>query len=332
MLGFIRNTLHPARYHGRVRNQKPPFFEGWYYKVVDASERERFAIIPGVFWSDDPHAFIQVLDGESARATYHRFPMDVFWAADDRFEVHIGPNRFTPNDVVLQIDRPEQVISGTLRLGGLTPWPVTWTAPGIMGWYGWVPVMECYHGIISLDHRVHGTMCVDGREIDFEGGRGYGEKDWGRSFPEAYIWFQTNHFDAPGTCLTGSVAIIPWGKRAFRGFIVGFWHNETLYRFATYTGAKSESLQVDEDTVRWVLADKRHRLEITARRGAGQLYGLLLGPTTHEMGKRIGETLSATIHVRLTERGGRVLFDGTGRHAGLETYNVQQRLLEMQER
>jgi len=50
MLRFLRNTLHPARYHGRLRDQRPPFFEGWYFKVVDATERHRFAFIPGVSW------------------------------------------------------------------------------------------------------------------------------------------------------------------------------------------------------------------------------------------------------------------------------------------
>ncbi|MCK7537696.1 MAG: tocopherol cyclase family protein [Marinilabiliales bacterium] len=29
---------------------------------------------------------------------------------------------------------------------------------------------------------------------DFSGGRGYIEKDWGHSFPSAYVWMQSNHF------------------------------------------------------------------------------------------------------------------------------------------
>ena len=63
MIRFLRSALHPAAYHGH--GKKPPFFEGWYYKIVDATEEQRFAIIPGVFLSDDPdrhHAFVQVLD------------------------------------------------------------------------------------------------------------------------------------------------------------------------------------------------------------------------------------------------------------------------------
>jgi hypothetical protein len=42
----LRSTLNPGVYHGL--NKKPPFFEGWYYKLVSADERDKVAIIPGV--------------------------------------------------------------------------------------------------------------------------------------------------------------------------------------------------------------------------------------------------------------------------------------------
>lgn len=333
MLRYLRNVLHPARYHGQLRGQRPPFFEGWYFKSVDATGHHRLSIIPGIIWSERPHAFIQVLDGAAGTAHYHEYPVEAFWAAEDRFEVHVGPSRFRHNEMTLLIDRSEQQVAGTLRFGGLSPWPVTLTSPGIMGWYGWVPVMECYHGVVSLDHAVYGTLTVDGREIDFNDGRGYIEKDWGRSFPDAWIWFQTNHFDAPGTSLTASIAIIPWWRTSFPGFIIGLWHDGRLYRFATYTGARTEYLRVTDETVNWTVGDKRHRLEMTVTQSADRGFGLLKGPDGVEMGKRIAETLSATVEVRLTERaGGRVLFAGMGRHAGLEVHEVEARLLQMVER
>ncbi len=67
--------------------------------------------------------------------------------------------------------------------------------------------------------------------------------------------------------------------------------------------------------------------------GPNSQFGLLKGPTTVEMGKRVAETLSATVAVRLTRRGdGRVLYEGTGRHAGLEVHEVENKLLNMVER
>ena len=42
------------------------FFEGWYFKLVDATEAHCYAVIPGVFIGREPassHAFVQTLDG-----------------------------------------------------------------------------------------------------------------------------------------------------------------------------------------------------------------------------------------------------------------------------
>lgn len=333
MIRFLRTTLHPSRFHGRIPGQKPPFFEGWYYKLIDATEQKRYAVIPGVFLSEDPHAFVQVLDGRTGQTTYHRYSVDEFWAADDRFEVHIGPNRFNASGLTLLIDRPEQQISGTLSFGSITPFPVTLTSPGIMGWYAWVPFMECYHGVVSLDHTIYGSLIVDGETADLTDGRGYGEKDWGQSFPEAWIWFQTNHFDTPGTSLTASVAIIPWQNQAFRGFIIGFWHQGRLLRFATYTGAQIERLDVLDHEIRWHVRNRQHRLEMVIQKSDQGRFGLLKAPDTTQMGKRVDETLDARVAVRLYALDGdrsRLIFEETGRCAGLEVHNVRERLLAME--
>ena len=330
MIRFLRSALHPAAYHGH--GKKPPFFEGWYYKIVDATEEQRFAIIPGVFLSDDPdrhHAFVQVLDGQTGHSTYHRYPPQEFWAAEGELDLHIGPNRFTAEHLSLQIESSEVEIRGELRFRDLHPWPVTLSSPGIMGWYAWVPFMETYHGVVSLDHEIQGALTVDGRLVDWTGGRGYIEKDWGQSFPAAWIWFQTNHFAQPGTSLTASVAIIPWLRGSFPGFIVGLWHQEVLYRFATYTGARIEKLDIADEAVTWVIRDRQHRLEMRAIHAEG---GLIQAPTTVDMGRRIAETLSTRVETALyTLEGGRscLIFQDTGRHAGLEAVGDLVRLRNM---
>lgn len=327
MIRSIQTKLHPARYQGHGR--RPPYFEGWYYKLVDAAEAHVYAIIPGVFLSDDAqeaHAFVQIFDGRGGHNTYHRYPRHAFEASREDFEVHIGPNRFTKEGLFLQIDVPERTVLGELHFADLTPWPATLLSPGIMGWYTWVPLMECYHGVISLDHGIEGALKIDGRPIDFGEGRGYIEKDWGQSFPAAWIWMQSNHFEQPGTSLTASIAVIPWLGSSFAGQIIGLWHEGALYRFATYTGARVEALAVDDDDVHWVVGDKHHRLEIRAQRSEG---GILAGPTGADMGGRVPETLKASIEVGLTRRDGQKLFHGTGRHAGLEVAGDLERLLEM---
>lgn len=324
MQRWLFETLHPEIYHGHDR--RPPFFEGWYFRLINAAEDQRYAIIPGVFLGAQGHAFIQILEGHTRRTAYHTFPLAQFQADHQRFEVRVGDSIFTSESLHMALDRPGPLgqVHGELRLQGGQPWPVRWSAPGIMGWYAWLPGMECYHGVLSFDHSLSGTLEVEGKRHVFDGGRGYIEKDWGKAFPAGYIWFQSNHFDMPRVCLTASIAMIPWLGSAFRGFIIGLWLDGRLFRFATYTGARTESLVLEDERVHWVVSDRRLRLEMKAVQAGG---GLIYGPTPYNMGRRVDETLDASLYVRLSEHDGGVLFEGTGRHAGLEINGDVPRLL-----
>lgn len=340
-LGRIASTMSPDGFHGVGRDRG--HFEGWYFKLVSEDLSQRWAVIPGVFLAEDesgPHeAFVQVLDGSTGRSWYRPYPVADFEAAQDRLQITVGPNTFTPHGVNLHLD---DVLTGRVEFTtALQPWPVTRLSPGIMGWYSWMPFMECYHGVTSFDHVLRGSLEHEGRPLDFDGGRGYIEKDWGQAFPAAYVWMQANHFATPGTSLVGSIATIPWLRSEFPGFIVGLWHLGQLHRFATYTGAKSTSLEVTDEEVRWTLRGGRstrrpggpgrpapgHTLELRARRGQASLGGLLHAPIRTEMHKRVQETLDATISVTMRDRDGAVLFDETGRAAGLEVHGDISRLL-----
>jgi hypothetical protein len=314
---YLQRIRHPEWYHGH--HKTPPFFEGWYYKLIDPTERHRYAVIPGIFRSQDPtkeHAFIQVLDGQTGAAAYFQFPAHEFVAAQDDFDVRIGPNHFRAESIHLELEGDSLALKGDLRFTGLAPWPVTWRSPGIMGPFGWLEFMECYHGVVSLDHTIQGSLHLEGRTLDFTGGRGYIEKDWGQSFPAGWVWMQTNHFDQPQVCLTASIAVIPFRVLSFAGFIVGFWHEQQLHRFTSYTSAKVLKLAITDQAVEWVLQNQRHTLTIRAQRARG---GLLLEPNRTEMHRRVEETLSATVEVQLTSRQDQhVLFQGIGRNAGLE--------------
>ena len=332
MRRFIYSTLHPEIYHGYEK--RAPFFEGWYYKLVSPAEDQRYAIIPGVFRGPDEHAFIQILEGHTRRSAYHVFPLSAFRAAREHLEIQIGDSTFRRDSLELALDRPGELgqLNGRVEFSGIHPWPVTLTSPGIMGWYAWAPGMECYHGVLSFDHRLQGSLQVENETVTLTGGRGYIEKDWGQAFPEAYIWFQSNHFGQPGSqsqpgiSLTASIAIIPWMGNAFRGLIIGLWLDGKLYRFATYTGARVENLVVTDQRILWVVSDRRYRLEMQITQADG---GQIRGPNRHDMGRRVDETLDASVELNLTRRNGQSIFTGLGRHAGLEMNGDLARLLQM---
>ncbi|HZY41040.1 MAG TPA: tocopherol cyclase family protein, partial [Anaerolineae bacterium] len=294
-----------------------------------AAERHVHAVIPGVFLGKDAatsHCFVQVLDGATGHSTYHRYPLDRFWASEYELDLRVGPNRFYLDRIQLDIDDADRLLRGELHFDGVTPWPVTLTSPGIMGPYSFAPFMECYHGVLGFDHAVRGALMMNGATINFDDGRGYIEKDWGQAFPRAWVWAQSNHFDQRGTSVTISVATIPWLRTSFRGFIIGLWHDRVLYRFATYTGATISQLRLTDTHVVLRVEDKRHRLEIEATRSEG---GLLHAPYRTDMLQRVTESLTATAAVKLIDRSdGSLIFEGTGRHAGLEINGEIQQIMD----
>lgn len=327
---WVRGVRYPHAFHGHGRSGG--FFEGWYIKAVNADRSQRWAIIPGVFRGtsgdgETDESFVQVLDGLTGRSWYHRFDAEEFRASDREFAVAVGPNLFDARGATL--DLPQ--LSGRLEFATpMDPWPVTWREPGIMGWYGFVPFMECFHGVVSFGHDLDGALSVEGVERSFAGGRGYIEKDWGKAFPAGYVWMATNHVDtAPEASLVASVAIIPWLRSSFRGFIVGLRHDGRLFRWTTYNGTRETRLSIDDDAISWRLTGPDGTLELDARRVRG---GLLRAPERTAMHERVEETLDADVLIRHVSATGEVLLEGSGACAGLEVYGDIERLVGLRVR
>jgi tocopherol cyclase len=290
------------------------YFEGWYFK--SAFSDSALALIPGIsLAAEDPHCFLQVLDGESGASSYHRYPRDRFSFRSDRFEIRVGPNRFSMDGIHLELDG----LRGDLQIRDTARWPSFPWSPSSMGWYSFARFMECYHGVILLDGVVEGS--VDGRKLS--GGRFYLEKDWGSSFPRAWIWMQSNSFGSdPGTSVTCSIARVPFRGKEFSGFIIGILSHGTLYRFTTYNGARIVSLSIGESALEVRVRRGAQELSLRARRETG---AELASPFLGEMSGRIEETLGATIDVALSD-GGRIVLSGTGRWAGLEVVRAKELL------
>ncbi len=317
---LLPRIFRPPVYQGRSDPEN--YFEGWYFKLVDPLGAHIWSIIPGISFSEDTHSFIQVIQAKNGNTHYHRFPASSFSYSRKEFLVRIGPNEFSDRKIHLALKNGEMEISGELSFEKVRPFPVKPLAPGIMGWYAFVPFMECYHGVVSMQHDLAGSLQINGSMVDFGGGKGYVEKDWGRSMPSDWIWMQSNHFGSDrGASFMLSVARIPWLKSYFPGFLAFLLINGRVYRFATYNRSKVTSLEVSDREVRVVLENRRYRLEVKALRMDG---GVLKAPRHGSMKREIKESIISTLHLELKDRHGNVLFSDAGRFAGLEIVGDMQ--------
>jgi hypothetical protein len=263
------------------------------------------AVVPGVFYDsgnnatgkNESHAFIFVsINGEKQH--YYRFDIDTEFQYkrhqeiednNGHYYVRIGNNTFSKHGMSLDLvprrrhnddddddDDDDAYISlkGSIEYEAVTPWPIPsiWNL-GAMGPVGYFlsPFLECYHDVLSFDHRLKGTLaisksiskptqnqnhedegtleeffnseCNRGDDNDdeddattFVSSRGYVEKDRGQSFPSLWIWIQTNAFRKNtnvGTSLFFSVARIPILTN-LRKFIPQSW---TELEFPGFTAA-----------------------------------------------------------------------------------------------
>lgn len=309
----LYKIFHPEVFQGSLR--KKNYFEGWYFKHVSAGADDAFAVIPGVSLSEDAHAFIQYNDGKTGKSSYFRYSISDFYFDRKKLMISIGNSVFTEKGISLDLANESFSIRGDIAYSGILKPPSNIFMPGIMGWYSYVPWMECNHGVLSVTHGLSGTIEVNGESRSMTGGNGYIEKDWGVSFPEFWLWLQCNSFTTPGASVMISVAKIPWMGSFFIGFVAFFSLNGETTIFATYNGARILSLRLNEDNNTEVIITKGAFTLKTVISAGG--HGILKAPSSGTMINNIKESIDSEISLEVT-RSGKSIFSENGRKTGYE--------------
>lgn len=305
----------PELFQGNL--QKKDYFEGWYFKHVTGDCKNTIAFIPGVSIDGvDSHSFVQVIMSPDIKTYYFRYPLDAFSTTNDPFSVTIGESYFSMQGCKIALDdasqEPKQGISihGAISYSNLTPIDSSFIMPNIMGFFAYIPNMECNHGVLSMNHRLEGQIHlnhesqidhhVQSTTMNFSGGKGYIEKDWGTSFPSEYIWIQANHFEDEAHSFMCSIATIPFGLFSFSGLIANLHVDGFEYRFATYNRSKVRNLLIEQNSVSFELVKGDVMLACEATLTES---GELKAPNKGEMQRTIKEGLSGEVRLTLNRPG-----------------------------
>ena len=318
MLVF-KKIWRPVLFQGSLKNKK--YFEGWYYKQTSGDEKTIISFIPGISLFDrDRHAFLQyilVTDDEGNKTTrtgYLKYDIDSFRAFTQPFEISVGDSTFSETHLTVNLNDQNLTIEGKVQFGPLLPIKTSLFMPNIMGPFAYFPKMECYHGIISMNHSLSGNLIINGKDTDFDSGKGYFEKDWGTSFPKEYVWIQSNHFQSLDTSLFLSAAHIPFMGSAFAGFICNLTLNGQEYRFATYNKSRLKINKVNQEEISISLSGPHAALNIEARNNNP---GKLVAPVFGNMSRIIKEGISGEVRIELVDKSG-MIYEDIGRLAGIE--------------
>lgn len=292
------------------------YFEGWYFKHVSDDLNHVYAFIPGVALTEnDSHSFIQIINGITGETHYVRYPVSEFMWDKKRLYLRIGESVFSENKIELNIHDEGLNVSGSLKYENITKYPKSIFSPGIMGWYSFVPFMECKHGIISVNHNVSGMIKIMDQEISFKKGKGYIEKDWGVSFPESWIWIQSNNFTDHGTSLSFSVAKIPWRGKFFIGFIAFLYYKNEFFLFSTYNKSSITENSHNQNSISLTLKNRNNTLNIKVIKNR---FGELAAPLSGNMSRKIKESIDSEVFIDLFDNHNNHIYSDSGKRAGLE--------------
>lgn len=292
-------------FHGT--DKKSSFFEGWYLK--HQTDDLSLAFIPAFHIDRKGHAnaSLQIISRNDSWTI--PFSHKDFHAAADRFSVKLGNNSFSSKGISLDISTPDLYVKGKLAYG-----PFTSLSSDIMGPFRFFPFMQCSHGVISLTHALTGSLNFNGWVMDFNGGIGYIEKDWGQSFPSSYLWTQCSwscKADQTPCSIMLSIADIPFMGFHFTGCIGVVYYKGREYRLATYRGAK-----VLEHTDREaVIRQGDYLLHVNLLKGNSHP---LQAPESGNMNRTIHESLCSHVLYQLFYRHKKIC-DVLSSHAGFET-------------
>ena len=282
-----------------------PYFEGWYFKCR-TKDGKTVALIPAIHRdsSGQSSASLQVIS--EAGTWWLEYPEAEFHVVRQPLRISLGPNTFGEEGISLQVERSGLSLHGELRHGPLTP-----LQSDIMGPFRFISELECIHGVVSMGHRLNGTLTLNGETLDFSDGYGYIETDRGRSFPDKYLWTQCNWGKPETTGLMLAVATIPILKHVrFTGVICSIHYNKREYRLATYKGARIKTWS--EHGVEVVQGKYRLFVEVLEKQGQP-----LRAPVEGAMGRIIHESLCSKVRYRFWEKG-HLIFDRTDDGASFE--------------
>lgn len=214
--------------------KKTNFFEGWYFK--EQCEELTIAFIPEVSYDEDGKLSGSLQIVLPDRSYYYTYQNPINMNLNRTMFIVMEKNVFTDACIHIDIEEEDLMIKGDIYFDREKGRKFN-----VMGPLAVFP-LPCKHGILSMEQRLSGTLEIDGKVYDFNGGKGYLETDFGKSFPRRYMWSQCNWFDSTDCQIAVAAATIPLGPIPIMGTFACINYEGQRYKLATYKGAEVEKI------------------------------------------------------------------------------------------
>lgn len=302
----LHQTPHSG-YHWDGASQR--FFEGWYYRLTLRESGDTFAFMYSI---EDPAGGspysgggAQIL-GPGDRYFCRTFPdVDRFWAWKHALGLgHWGQTDLSAPPTYLEPSLFDRFVSegyqgtATWHQGKLrdpaTGFSCRWqyeiepicgwgnrngVQQSTAGWLSSLPIFEPGWQILMAHGLASGWIEWGGDRYSFENAPAYGEKNWGRAFPQRWFWLNCNLFEGePDLALTAG-----GGRRQVLGLMesvamVGVHYKGVFYEFVPWNARVQWEIQPWGE---WNLTASNDDFSVEVT-GTTDLPGTLLRAPTEE--------------------------------------------------
>lgn len=297
------------RHNGLNKNS----FENWYFKLVDEEKEITLGILVEMNTTKKgKEALIQVMGNTINDEVCIYYPVESVKTGEE--EIQIGDNVLGLNQIILNIEKEDFGLKGELALNHHKRLKQSLWIPGLMGPYKYLPFLESYHEVISLQHTLTGSLWLNNKQIIFNEGKGYIEKDWGKSMPNVWLWAQCSHFKRKDVALMVGVARLPIFFDYYTCFAIPIYYKDQVEIFSNYNGGHLSKLYRYKGYVHIIITQKSKILDI-------KIYGsdeksCMASKSSHKI-RDVYACDAAKIELSITENG-QIIFEEIGTLCELE--------------
>jgi tocopherol cyclase len=325
------------------------FFEGWYYRVTLPNEGQTFAFMYSIEnpTGKQPHSggAAQIL-GINDEYLIRTFPNPkTFWATTETLGLgHWGksnssltPSYLDPEDFTHQVKEGYQATDNINQGYIQNPsngedcrWyyeiePIYgWGHPrkaqqATAGWLSYFPIFEPGWQILLSHGIAKGWIEWKGKRYEFDNAVAYGEKNWGRSFPQKWFWLNCNSFDnQPDLAMTAG-----GGKREVLGQIespalIGFHYQGEFYEFVPWNSQVTWRI---EPWGKWQIQAKKGNLTVELTATTNLPGTKLRAPTDNGLLFCCRDTMQGELTLKL-QREGKTLLEARSSLCGVEVGGI----------
>lgn len=236
-------------------------FMSWYYNFIDAQKENLLEISIGKTQEEgNSEYYLSIASNQKAFSKEIKLSGErVKWEKDG---MHYDSCSFDQNGIALDLEDEAYHIKGSLsftenRGTNRSKWQT-----GVMGPFKYWPFLNSYHDVTSLAHQLSGSITINNETIDFTGGKGYMEKEWGKQYPKIWVWAQCNHFKEHDIALMVGVARMPFLWEYYTSFSVPVYYKGSLEVFSNYNGGQIAKLYRYKGYIHLIITQKSKVLDL----------------------------------------------------------------------